>query len=117
MGQVNRHDHRTFQSVYPENAFASDAAQNEQVSSSIRHGVRIGSAPDIEGWFEVERAARHAGEPETATFLAPARSDQPKPSTAYEQFLDDIIKAAERFGYRADESPGRGDKRIRGQRQ
>jgi hypothetical protein len=115
MAKVNANDRSTLERTYPEDAFKSDAAQNEKVPNAVRHGVRIGSAPDSEGCFELERATRHAGEPETPTFLAPAQAVVPE--QGYVQFLDDIVAAAERFGFRADKSPGQGDPRIRGLRQ
>jgi len=78
MTKVNANDRSTLERTYPEDAFKSDAAQNERVPNAVRHGVRIGSAPDAEGYFELERAARHAGEPETPTFPAPTRAAVPE---------------------------------------
>jgi hypothetical protein len=119
MAEVNANDRASLERVYPEDAFASDAAQNEVVPTTVRRGVRIGSAPDDSGRFELERAARHVGEAQTPDFLAPARrNEEPAdPGRGYVQFLDDIVAAATRFGFRAEESPGQGDARIRGLRQ
>jgi len=36
---------------------------------------------------------------------------------SYDGFVSEIIEAAQRFGYRAEASPGRGDARLRGPRQ
>ncbi|MFZ2003540.1 MAG: hypothetical protein WB697_10885 [Stellaceae bacterium] len=108
---VNANDRETLEQAYPAEAFASDAAQNEPAAATLHRGVRIGSAPDAAGWFELEPATRHAGEPETPNFLAPAQAAR------HAQFLDDIVAAARRFGYRAEESPGPGDARIKGLRQ
>src|SRR5581483_4466476 len=113
MARVNIHDRSTIERAYPADDFTRDAQRNES-TDAIRHGVRIGRAPDKEGWFELERAARHAGEPEAAHFLEPT---QARGSEAYARFLDDIVEAAKRFGYRPEESPGPGDARIRGLRQ
>ena len=129
MTKVNANDRATLEQAYPAGAFAQDAARNE-TPSALQSGVRIGSAPDDEGWFELERAARHAGEPETPHFLAPARLVEelverghdraarqvatPDPARGYVQFLDDIVDAARRFGFRADESPGRDEPRLKG---
>lgn len=93
----------------------------------------IGSAPDEDGNFELQRATRHVGEPPSADYLAPVRrteepldqarnngpaqASRPEPVRGYAQFLDDIVSAAQRFGYRADASPGPGDPRLRGLRQ
>lgn len=129
MGKANINDRASLEHVYPAETFASDAAWNER-PDAVQRGVRIGSAPDEEGWFELEPAARHAGEPQTPHFLAPARraeeliergdhgaEDQisaPQPATGYTEFLDDIIAAAKRFGFRAEESPGRNEPRLKG---
>lgn len=130
MTRVNINDRGTLEHGYPPEAFAGDAAQNERVSQALRQGVRIGSAPDEAGWFELERATRHAGEPETPYFLAPARRGEEliegdqhhparqvspaRPADGYAQFLDDIVAAAKRFGFRAAESPGRDEPRLKG---
>ncbi len=113
MARVSIHDRTTLERAYPADDFTRDSHRNE-TTDVIRHGVRIGRAPDKDGWFELERAARHAGEPEGAPFLAPT---QTAGDEAYAQFLDDIVDAATRFGFRPDESPGQGDPRIRGLRQ
>lgn len=41
----------------------------------------------------------------------------PDPREGYEAFLDDIIAAARRRGFRGERSPGPGDARLRGPRQ
>jgi hypothetical protein len=115
MAKVNVNDRTSLEQAYPADAFASDAAQNE-VPSAVQHGARIGSAPDADGCFELERASRHAGEPETPNFLAPALAETQQPG-GYSRFLDGIVAAAEQFGFRKEESPGRGDPRLRGLRQ
>ncbi|HWD57753.1 MAG TPA: hypothetical protein VG308_05720 [Stellaceae bacterium] len=128
MAKVNANDRATLERAYPADAFASDAARNERSTEQLMHGVRIGSAPGSAGWFELERAARHAGEPETPHFLSPIRrreelTDQgqvpsqvaaPQPDDGYNRFLDDIVAAAWRFGYRAEQSPGRDEPRLKG---
>ena len=111
MGNANINDRGSLERAYPQDAFAGDAAQNDQPQSAVIHGVSIGSAPDAHGRFALYRAARHVGEPEAPTFLAPAAG------TDYQRFLDDIIAAAQRSGFRPEESPGPGDPRIRGARQ
>jgi hypothetical protein len=130
MARININDRAALERAYPQDAFASDAARNERVPNPLQHGVRIGSAPDADGWFEMERGTRHTGEPETAYFLTPARRAEelvdrrgysapvqvaaPAPGRGYAQFLDDIVAAAERFGFRKEDSPGPGDVRLRG---
>jgi len=116
MVKVNANDRGSLESAYPKDAFAGDAARNE-VPSEIVRGVRVGSAPDGDGWFELDIATRHAGEPETPYFLAPARAGETEAHSGYAQFLDDIVAAAGRFGFRQEESPGPGDARLHGLRQ
>lgn len=107
--------------IYPPEAFAADAAQNDLPSSAILKGVRILSAPDAAGEFELEPASRQIGEAAAAPFLAPHRRQSDRPDAAsragYEQFLQDIADTARRFGFEAEQSPGPGDPRIRGLRQ
>ncbi len=87
--------------------------------------MRIASAPDGDGNFVLERATHHAGEAPGALFLAPfhrrtAREyagDDPDPRHGYNAFIDEIIDAARQNGYRAGESPGPDDPRLRGARQ
>ena len=131
MARANINDRSSLEQAYPADAFANDAAQNERSPHELRHGLLIATAPDDEGWFELTRAKRHAGEPETPHFLTPARRTEelvargehhaatqvapPDPARGYTQFLDDIVAAAKRFGFRADRSPSR-DPRLRGLR-
>jgi hypothetical protein len=117
MTVANIDDRASLERAYPEGSFASDAAQNELVPNTVLHGVRIGSAPDDSGCFELERASRHVGEPETPHFLAPAQEGLADRRRGYDQFLDDIVAAAKRSGFRQDESPGLGEVRLRGLRQ
>ena len=130
MAKVNLNDRVSLERVYPEDAFANDAAQNERAPNELLRGVLIGSAPDDSGCFELDRATRHVGEPETAHFLAPTRQTEelveqgdhhapqqtapPRPAAGYAQFLDEIIETARRVGFRADQSPGFGDPRLKG---
>jgi hypothetical protein len=122
MARVNIHDRTTLERAYPAADFSRDALRNE-TTDAIRHGVRIGRAPDKDGWFELESAARHAGEPEGAQFLAPTRrpadprkTPLPHPTDGYSQFLDDIVVAAKRHGFKPEESPGPDEPRLRGLR-
>lgn len=126
---IDRRD--TIERVYPLEAFAQDAARNRQTTNQVLFGVRVMSAPDAIGDFELERASRHVGEAAAATFLAPQRrsewpanaasdaasSIRPERHDDYADFLGEIIAAARRFGYDAAASPGRGDPRIKGLRQ
>jgi hypothetical protein len=109
MARINVNDRGALERLYPKDAFASDAARNELPSTIVR-GALIAAAPDEKGCFELERASRHAGEPETPYFLAPQKGQD------YGQFLDDVIAAAERFGFRMKQTPNPDDPRLRGAR-
>ncbi|MBV8777475.1 MAG: hypothetical protein JO032_18405 [Alphaproteobacteria bacterium] len=133
MARANINDRISLEAAYPAERFARDAAQNDVAPNQLVRGVRIGSAPDEAGWFDLEPAARHVGEPETPHFVAPARRVEPlvergrysapretaapDPDDGYRRFLDDIVDAARRFGYRAEASPGIADPRLKGLRQ
>jgi hypothetical protein len=119
--------------VYPPDAFASDAAQNGQVTSEVVRGVRILSAPNAVGDFDFERGSRQVGEPASSTFLTPYRREQrltdagrdsaanqlpqPDPREGYQDFLADIVTAAQQFGFDPEKSPGRAEPRLQGLRQ
>lgn len=124
--KANIADRRSIAQIYPPEAFAVDAAQNQkQPANPIAQGVRIVSAPDQRGAFELDRACRHVGETGEsagAIFLAPFRplageAVGDDPQAGYEAFLDEIVRAATQFGYRGELSPGPGDARLRGLRQ
>lgn len=120
MAIVNIRDRASIRRAYSRHAFASDAAHNDRQTVDTLKGVRIAAAPDDDGNFPLQRAARQTGETPGAVFLAPftavgsADADLRK---GYEAFLDDIVAAAAQHGYRADTSPGPGDERIKGLRQ
>ena len=44
-------------------------------------------------------------------------SADPDPRAGYEDFLNDIIAVAQRFGFEPEQSPGRSEPRLRGLRQ
>lgn len=133
MATANIHDRQSIAAIYPPEAFAVDAAENQkQPANQLLHGVMIGSAPDEAGNFTLDRASRHVGEAAGEVFLAAARplpaghaSRQlppgppatPPPSEGYDAFIDRIIAPAPRFGFRAGDAPGPGDPRLRGPRQ
>lgn len=124
--KANIADRRSIAQVYPSEAFAIDAAQNQkQPANPIAQGVRIVSAPDQRGAFELDRACQHVGETGEsagAIFLAPFRplagnAVADHPGAGYEAFLDEIVRAATQLGYHREQSPGPGDPRLRGLRQ
>jgi hypothetical protein len=119
--------------VYPPDAFASDATHNGQVTNAIVLGVRVLSAPNVDGDFVFERSSQHIGEAATPTFLIPHRREKARPNTGgdrppakaalpdprdeYVEFLDDIVNAAQRCGFELEKSPGRNEPRLQGLRQ
>lgn len=133
MPKANIHDRRSLEAAYPPGAFASDAAENGRSPTASLKGVRVLSAPDAGGVFELQRATQQVGEAASAGFLAPRRredrlinagrdsptlaSAEPDPTEGYEEFLADLVAAAQRFGFKAEESPGRDEPRLRGLRQ
>ena len=124
--KVKIEDRAALERAYPPDAFAADAARNAATASEAVSGVRILSAPDNAGEFSFERGSRQVGETASAVFLAPYRrrgnAGEPEAASSdsragYQAFLDDIIDAARRLGYKPEESPGQADPRIRGLRQ
>jgi hypothetical protein len=99
------------------------------MTSQAIHGVRILSAPNTRGCFDFEMASQLAAEPKSSTFLAPYRreakltdaerdsTNPPDPRDGYEDFLADIIAAAQQFGFKPKKSPGRNEPRLQGLRQ
>jgi hypothetical protein len=76
MPTANIKRRETIERVYPPDAFASDAAQNKQTTNQVRLGVRILSAPNAAGDFELERSSQRADEAGSPTFLAPHRKER-----------------------------------------
>jgi hypothetical protein len=113
MATTNLHDRASIERVYPRDVYASDASENERRQSGVLKGVRITEVAD------------QAGEAPGAVFLAPFHrvttqedaSAEPDPRQGYEAFLDEIVEAAQRPGFRREASPGPGDVRLRGPRQ
>jgi hypothetical protein len=129
MSRANIHRRNTLEQVYPADAFSHDAAQNGVAANELVRGVRILSAPDAVGEFGFEQASRHIVETSSAAFLAPyRREDRPinagldgpaalDPREEYEAFLADVVAAAQQFGFKPEETPGRDEPRLRGLRQ
>jgi len=124
MATANINDRSSIERIYPPDAFTVDAAENDrQPGNQVLHGIRIVSAPDAQGRFEIERGGRQIGEVGSALFLAPFRRSIGQAGRAsdaaseYDAFIDEIIAAAPHFGFREAESPGVGDARLQGPRQ
>jgi len=72
--RANIHDRASIQSIYPEEVWEQDAAQNSIPTAEVRHGLLIRTACDAQGSFEVDRIGRNVAEdtPEhDAVFLCP----------------------------------------------
>ena len=122
--KVDINDRRSIERIYPPDAFAVDAAENQkQPGNELVRGVRIASPPDGAGAFELDPAALHVGEDPGTMFLAafrPAGTEaraSTHPHDGYDDFIDRIIGAAREFAETAQTSPGPGDPRLRGLRQ
>ena len=124
MQRPNINDRRTVEAIYPRAVFQQEANANTRAEASMRKGVRIASAADESGAFDLVRASRHAGEGDPsdgAVFLAPSaqQAGPGSPATAwddaYARFIDEIIATAADAEFAP--SPGPGDARLRGLRQ
>jgi hypothetical protein len=135
MVRANANDRASLEAAYPLAAHAEDSAANAVGATQIVHGVRIVSAADPDGWFQLARAQHHVGELTDAvreTFLAPsepsvaanlvgAESEDAAPHggalagerrRSYEAFLDRLAQAAR--SVTIPEAIGRGEDRLRG---
>ena len=121
--KVNIDDRAALVRAYPPDHFAADSAENSATTGETVRGVRVLSAPDPSGEFSFERGRRQVGETASAPFLVPYRGagapEAPSgdPHAGYDAFLDEIVAAARRLGFKPEASPGQGDPRIRGLRQ
>jgi hypothetical protein len=135
--KANIHDRGSIERVYPEEAFAFEAGGNSRAKATVHKGVRIVSAVDATGEFEIEPGSRHVSErdgPDQVIFLSPdlvssadalvgggygttiERESGPQAHKAadYVAFIDRIIEAAKQANFRPAPS---GDERLRGPRQ
>jgi hypothetical protein len=121
MPKANIRERATVERIYPPAVFASDAAQNAAIAGQVVRGVRILSGPDAAGAFDLEPSSRHVGETSGAVFLAPQQRDDGSGEidrrSRYEEFLDEVLAAARRFGFEQAQAPGPDDARLRGLRQ
>ena len=124
MARADLNDRRSVESVYSFDDYGRDSARNEDVANPVRHGVRVASAPDPDGCFELTVAAQQAGErdPEgDSVFLAPYRTEPPagEPSAspeglrrhAYDTFIDGVIETARTAAFKP---PVGRDARLKG---
>jgi hypothetical protein len=77
MPSANLNEPGSLESIYPRDAFLRDSARNGNAADPVRHGVRVTSAPDANGAFEMTVASQQTGERDPggdSVFLAPERS-------------------------------------------
>lgn len=136
MSNADINDRGSIERIYPRAVFMREANANARAKASVLRGLRILSAPDTAGKFELVRAAHHASESDTAgggVFLCPfaqaampaaaqypAAAGPPPPAPpeaadAYLAFLDRVIDAARSAPI--PDPTGSGDPRLRGLRQ
>jgi hypothetical protein len=135
MARANVNDRESLQGAYPAAAFQEDAANNAVGDAQVIRGVRIESAPDGDGWFQLSRAKQHVGESADAAgscFLAPsephimaslvgAEAEDGAPQgealvaarrQEYEVFIDRLAEAARSANFPAP--IGQGEERLKG---
>jgi hypothetical protein len=72
---ANVNDRSSIERIYSVDTFAVDAAANaKQPANELLRGVRILSAPDENGTFEIEPGIKHVGEVHSAAFLVSCRT-------------------------------------------
>jgi hypothetical protein len=136
MQSVNINQRETIESYYPLDSFVHDASQNARGKAAVMHGLRILSAPDGNGAFNVTKAhhnvAEHSGNYD-ALFLYSVRDDddswfdkgeadafkavhakdhQVDVSDLYRGFIDRVIETARNAKFQPD--IGRGEPRLQG---
>jgi len=86
MHRANVSDRHSLEALYPREAFEEGATRNTLDKAEVVYGVRVDSAPDEHGWFEVARARRHVGEiaqSREAVFLAAERPQLSQPAGSH----------------------------------
>lgn len=130
---ANINDRTSIQKIYPMAAWEQDGSRNAQSNAAIVYGVKILSAPDDKGSFELVRMSQHVAEndPESdQIFLTPFESGAAEAVEGatysggvqppgyqhsdgdYESFVDAILEAARTAHFKP--AIGVGDGRIKG---
>ena len=118
MSNANINDRGTLERIYPRAVFLRESTSNARAKASVLHGVRILAGADAAGRIELVRAARRAGEAETASggvFLCPyAAPSAAAGETAdpYDAFLDRVIATAQHPDADPRDDPRRRDSRL-----
>ncbi len=131
MPRANVNDRRSLEEIYGRADFEQDAARNAMADAAVHHGLRIESAPDPEGWFNLARARHQVGEvdgqdslflfpdhPSSASGGADGALYGPEEDPAgahredYGAFIDRVLESARTADF---PSPiGRGEERLKG---
>jgi hypothetical protein len=136
MQSVNINQRETLESYYPLDSFVHDANQNARGKTAVMHGLRILSAPDGEGAFNVTKAQHNVAEDashEDTLFLYSVRDDDNNwfdkeevdaskavhakehpvdVSELYRGFIDRVIETARTAKFQSN--IGRGEPRLKG---
>ena len=136
MQSVNINQRETIESYYPLDSFVHDANQNARGKAFVMHGLRILSAPDDNGAFNVTKAHYNVAEHDSnqdALFLYSVRDDDNNwfdseeadaskavhskehpvnVSDLYHSFIDRVIETARNAKFQPD--IGRGERRLEG---
>lgn len=130
---ANINDRTSIQNIYPMDAWEQDGSRNAKGNAAVVYGVKILSAPDKEGAFNLKRVSQHVAEndPESdEVFLTPFESGASEAEAGstysggvqpqehkhldgdYESFVDRIIATARTAHFKP--AIGVGDDRIKG---
>jgi hypothetical protein len=136
MQSVNINQRETIESYYPLDSFVHDANQNARGKAAVMHGLRILSAPNSDGAFNITKARHNVAEDastEDTLFLYSVRDDDNNwfdsaeadaskavhskehpvnVSDLYHSFIDRVIETARNAKFQPD--IGRGERRLEG---
>jgi hypothetical protein len=137
MSSANINDRSSVERLYPRDAFERDAGENARGKAPVLKGVRILSAPDAAGSFELTPATQHTGEMDAegdSVFLVAYVGDESaalhqttdyggaeekgdalkkvQSHGGYESFIDRVLATAEAATFKPP--IGRGDERLKG---
>jgi hypothetical protein len=134
MARISINDRTLVEEFYSKETFDQDAAENGRGKATIIRGVKILSAPDMEGGVELVRASQHVGESspdQDSIFVAAHRagtakadegnaysaSVEPTAENAdegdeYRQFIDRLLQTAKDAQFQRP--IGKGEERLVG---
>jgi hypothetical protein len=136
MQSVNINQRETLENFYPLDSFVHDANQNARGKTAVMHGLRILSAPDDNGAFNVTKARHNVAEDashkdtmflysvrdddnnwfdsdeEDASKAVRAKDNAVDTSELYRGFIDRVIETARNAHFQ--DHIGRGEPRLKG---